>query len=250
MVLDILIIGAILVAIFSIRIVYEYEKFLVFRLGKYSRTLSPGLNFIIPFIEWTDKVDIRLRVYDVPSQDAITRDNISVRVDAVLYFKAVDVEKAIIEVRDFIGATGQLAQTTMRNVVGEVTLDQLLSERDQISEKIRSIVDVATDPWGIKVVAVELKHIELPDDMKRVMAKAAEAERVKRATVIRSEGEAEAAKVLSEAATFLNSQEGALNLRTLQSINDIGSDPTNDVTFFVPLDIIKNYGLSGKKKGL
>ncbi len=247
-VLDILVIALVILFFMSIRVVYEYEKFLVFRLGKFSRILDPGLNFVIPVLEWTDKVDVRLRVYDVHSQDAITRDNISVRVDAVLYFRTVDVEKAVIEVRDFINATGQLAQTTMRNVVGEVTLDQLLSERDKISEKIRTIVDVATDPWGIKIEGVELKHIELPEDMKRVMAKAAEAERVKRATVIRSEGEADAAKVLSEAAAFLNEQEGALNLRTLQSLNDIASDQSNDVTFFVPLDILKNYGSAAKKK--
>lgn len=223
------------------RVVYEYEKYLVFQLGKYSRLLEPGLNVIIPLVERTEKVDMRLRVFDVQSQDAITRDNISVRVDAVLYFKVATAEKSVIEVNDFAYATGQLAQTTMRNVIGEVTLDQLLSERDRISEKIRSIVDKASDPWGIKVEALELKHIELPDDMKRVMAKAAEAERVKRATILRSEGEADAAQVLSQAAALLNKQEGALNLRTLQSLNDIASDPSNAITFFVPLDIVKNY---------
>ncbi|MBI4360850.1 slipin family protein [Candidatus Micrarchaeota archaeon] len=246
MVLDILAVAALAILVFSVRVVYEYEKHVVFRLGKYSRTLMPGLNFIIPLIEWSNKVDMRLRVFDVPSQEAITRDNISVKVDAVLYYKIVNAEESVIEVRDFAYATAQLAQTTMRNAVGEVTLDQVLSERDKISEKIRIIVDEATDPWGVKVEAVELKRVELPEDMKRVMAKAAEAERVKRATIIRSDGEAQASHVLSQAATLLNKQEGALNLRTLQSLNDIASDPSNQVTFFVPLDIIKNY--TGMKK--
>jgi regulator of protease activity HflC (stomatin/prohibitin superfamily) len=246
MVLDLILIAALLLTLWSVRIVYEYEKHVVFRLGKYSRTLPAGLNFIIPLLEWSQKTDMRLRVYDVPSQETITRDNISVKVDAVLYFKIVDAEDSVIQIRNFAYATGQLAQTTMRNVVGEVTLDQLLSERDKISGKICAIVDKATDPWGIKIEAVELKRVELPEDMKRVMAKAAEAERVKRATIIRSQGEAEASEVLSEAATMLNKQEGALNLRTLQSLNDIASDPSNVVTFFVPLDILKNY--SGIKK--
>ncbi|MBI5036067.1 slipin family protein [Candidatus Micrarchaeota archaeon] len=230
----------------SVRVLFEYEKAVVFRFGQYSRTLAAGLNFIIPLVERTEKVDMRIHVSDVPSQDAITKDNISLRVDAVLYYRLADAEKAVIEVQDFSYATAQLAQTTMRNVVGEVTLDQLLAERDKISEKIRTIVDKATDPWGIKVDGVELKHIELPDDMKRVMAKAAEAERMRRATIIRSEGEAAAADVLSQAATTLNKQDGAMNLRTLQSLNDIASDPSNSVTFFVPLDIVKNY--MGKKK--
>ncbi len=232
--------------ILSVQIIFEYEQAVVFQLGRYSRTLRPGLNFIIPIVERVEKVDLRLRVVDVPSQETITKDNISVRVDAVLYFRVVSPSSAVIEVRDFFSATSQLAQTTMRNIVGEFTLDQLLSERDGVSEKIRLIVDAATDPWGIKVEGVELKHIELPDDMKRVMAKAAEAERVKRATIIRSQGEAEAASVVSKAARLLNGQDGALNLRTLQSLNDLSPDPSNKVTFFVPLDLIKNY--AGRKR--
>lgn len=247
MVLELLAVLILILLISSIRVVYEYEKAIVFNLGKYSRTLEPGLRFIIPLIERSEKVDMRLRVQDVPSQDTITKDNISVRVDAVLYFKITNAEQSVIEVRDFARVTGQLAQTTMRNVVGEVTLDQLLAEREQISERIRVIVDKATDPWGIKIEGVELKHVELPEDMKRVMAKAAEAEREKRATIIRSQGEQDAAQVLSQAATLLNKQDGALNLRTLQSLNDIASDSTNQITFFVPLDIMQNY-LGNKKK--
>ncbi len=231
----------------TVRVVYEYEQAVVFQLGRYSRTLYPGLNFIIPLAERTEKVDMRIRVFTVPSQDAITRDNISLRVDAVLYFKVVDARKAVIEIRDFEYATAQLAQTTMRNAVGEVMLDQLLSERDKISEKIRLVVDKATDPWGIKVEMVELRHIELPVDMKRVIAKAAEAERLKRATVIRSQGEADAAEVVTRAADLLSRQEGAINLRTLQSLNDIASDPSNTVSFFVPLDVLRNYKGNSKK---
>jgi regulator of protease activity HflC (stomatin/prohibitin superfamily) len=247
MFLELIIPAIFLVALLpSIRIVYEYEKAIVFRLGKYSRTLNPGFNFLIPIIERTEYVDIRTRVIDVPSQDTITKDNISIRVDAVLYFKVTSAESSVIEVRDFISATSQLAQTTMRNMIGEATLDELLSNREEISEKIRIIVDKATDPWGVKVESVELKHVELPEQMKRIMAKAAEAERVKRATIIRSQGEAEASKIVSEAAAILGKQEGALNLRTLQSLNDIASDPSNKVTFFVPLDILKNY--KGEKK--
>jgi regulator of protease activity HflC (stomatin/prohibitin superfamily) len=229
-----------------VRVVFAYENAIVFRLGRFSRMLQPGLNFIIPLIERSEAVDLRTRVYDVPSQETITKDNISLHVDAVLYFRVVDAARSMIEVRDFENATSQLAQTTMRNVVGQVTLDQLLSSRDAISEKIRLIVDQSTGPWGVKVDAVELRHIELPDDMKRVMAKAAEAERLKRATIIRSLGEAQASKVVSQAAGLLAQQPGALNLRTLQSLNDIASDPSNEVTFFVPLDILKNY--SGQTK--
>ena len=240
--------GLLLVLVlFTVRIVYEYEQDVVFRLGQYSRILYPGLNFIIPLIERTEKTDMRTRTFTVPSQDAITRDNISLRVDAVLYFKVVDAKKAVIEIRDFEYATTQLAQTTMRNAVGEVTLDQLLSERDKISEKIRGVVDKATDPWGIRVEMVELRHIELPVDMKRIIAKAAEAERLKRATIIRSQGEADAAEVVTKAAEILNRQEGALNLRTLQSLNDIASDASNTVSFFVPLDVLKNYKGTSKK---
>jgi regulator of protease activity HflC (stomatin/prohibitin superfamily) len=182
----------------------------------------------------------------VPPQDTITKDNVSITVDAVIYYKIVNPGASVIEVSDFASAISQLAQTSMRNAIGEVPLDALLSQRDEISDKIKVMVDKVSTPWGIKVISLQLKHIELPDDMKRVMAKAAEAERFKKATIIRSEGENIAAEAIAQAAGILNSADGALNLRTLQSLNDIASDPSNTVTFFVPLDIIKNYSGDAK----
>lgn len=239
---------AVILAIFSIRVVYEYEKAIVFQLGKYSRTLEPGLRFIIPLIERSEKVDMRLRVQDVPSQDTITKDNISVRVDAVLYFKITNAEESVIEVRDFQRVTGQLAQTTMRNVVGEVTLDQLLTEREQISERIRVIVDKATDPWGVKIDGVELKHVELPEDMKRVMAKAAEAEREKRSVIIKASGELEAAKKLAQAAKELNAVPGGLHIRMLQTINKLGGEKSITKTFTTPSEVLDALMQSVKKR--
>lgn len=225
-----------------LRVVYEYERGLVFTFGKYdphSGLRLPGLTFIFPIVQRLEKVDMRVRVVDVPEQDTITKDNVTVKVNAVLYYKISNAEHAIIKVENFQYAISQLAQTTMRTVVGQIFLDQLLSQRDKVSERIRQIVDKASDPWGIKVESVELKHIELPQDMKRVMAKAAEAERIKRATIIRSEGEAMASITVGKAAKLIGSQEGALQLRTLQSLNDIASDPSNTVHFIVPFEILK-----------
>lgn len=231
-----------------IRIIFEYQRGVLFTLGRYSGVLEPGLRFVIPIIQEAQVVDMRMRVIEVPPQQTITRDNVSINVDAVLYYKITNVSDSVLEIRDVYNGTSQLAQTTMRNVIGEVSLDNLLSERDAISSKISEIVEKASEKWGVTVMGVELKHIELPDNMKRVMAKAAEAERIKRATIIRSQGEADASKVVAKAASLLNTQEGALNLRTLQSLNDIASDQSNEVVFFVPLDVMKNYsGFSEEK---
>lgn len=243
-ILYILITVAFLILVSSLRVIYDFERGVVFTLGRYNAkrgTIGPGLRLVIPIIQRMVRVDMRLRVVDVPEQDTITRDNVTVRVNAVLYYRVSNAEYSVIQIEDFEYAISQLAQTTMRNVVGEVTLDELLGRRDQVSDKIRLIVDKASDPWGIKVESVELKHVELPKEMKRVMAKAAEAERIKRATIIRSQGESMASMKVAQAATLIGKQEGALQLRTLQSLGDLASDPSNTVNFIIPLDVLKPY---------
>ena len=211
--------------------------------------MSPGLRLIIPVVQSWERVDLRVKAVDVPDQDCITKDNVSVRVNAVLYFKVSDASKAILEVENFFFAVSQFSQTTMRDVVGEVTLDELLGSRDRISSKIQLIVDKATDPWGIKVDSVDLKHVELPEDMKRTMAKEAESEREKRAVIIKARGEVMAAKDLSIAAEMLAKSPGALHLRTLQSINDMSSDQSNTIVFAVPLEVLRAIeGLEKLKK--
>ncbi|MDD5043865.1 MAG: slipin family protein, partial [Patescibacteria group bacterium] len=208
-------------------------------MGRYQRTENPGWRIVIPIFQQMKKVDMRVKAVDVPNQEAITKDNVSCQINAVIYYKVSDAAKAIIEVENFYYAVSQLAQTTMRNVVGEVDLDELLSQREKISQRIKEIVDMASDPWGIKVDNVELKDILLPEDMKRTIAKQAEAEREKRAVIIKAEGEVLAAENMSKAANILSSANGALHLRTLQSINDISSDQSNTVVFAVPLEILR-----------
>lgn len=225
----------------GLRVVKEYERGVKFLLGKYKGLVDPGLRIIWPvFVTW-EKVDLRTKAVDVPDQDAITKDNVSIKVNAVLYYKVSNANKAIIEVEHFNYAVSQLAQTTMRDVVGEVTLDELLSKRDAISKRIREIVDKATDPWGIKVDSVELKHVELPADLKRVIGKEAEAEREKRAVIIKAQGEVSAANNMAKAATTLTKAPGALHLRTLQSINDLSSDQSNTIIFAVPIEVLRAF---------
>jgi len=231
----------------GLKIVQEYERGVRFTLGKFSGVINPGLRFVLPILQTWQKVDIRTKVIDVPDQDAITKDNVSIKVNAVLYFKVSDAEKAIIQVEHYGYAVSQLAQTTMRDVVGEVTLDELLSKREAVSSKIRLIVDKATDPWGIKVESVELKHVELPENLKRVIGKEAEAEREKRAVIIKASGEVIAADNMAKAAKILATGPGALHLRTLQSINDISSDQSNTVIFAVPLEILRAFESMRKK---
>ena len=216
-------------------------------LGKYIGKMKPGWRLVLPIIQSYQKVDLRVKAVDVPNQEAITRDNISVGVNAVIYYKVQDADRAILEVENFYYATSQLAQTTMRNVVGQVDLDDLLSQRDRVSENIRSIIDKATDPWGIKVDAVELKDIVLPEEMKRVISKQAEAEREKRAIIIKAEGEVMAANNMAKAAETLSLSKGALHLRTLQSINDISSDQSNTIVFAIPLEILRAFEKFGEK---
>jgi len=231
----------------SIKQINQYERGVRFYLGKFSGIMEPGWRLVIPIIQSFQKVDTRVKVVDVPDQDAITKDNVSVNVNAVLYYKVNNVEMAVLQVENFNYAVSQLAQTTMRDVVGEVSLDELLSQRDVISSRIQEIVDRATDQWGIKVVSVDLKHIELPEDMKRTIAKQAEAEREKRAVIIKAEGEVISAENMAKAAKVLSEAPGALHLRTLQSINDISSDQSNTVVFAVPLEVLRSIEGMGKK---
>ncbi|MBN1645777.1 SPFH domain-containing protein [Candidatus Woesearchaeota archaeon] len=230
----------------GLKVVKEYERGVLFTLGKFSGLLNPGLKVVLPIFQQWNRVDIRTKAVDVPDQDAITKDNVSIKVNAVLYFKVSDAKKAIIEVEHFEYAVSQLAQTTMRDVVGEVSLDSLLSKRDQISKRIREIVDKATDPWGIKVESVELKHVELPMDLKRVIGKEAEAEREKRAVIIKAEGEVTAANNIATAAKMLSGSNGALHLRTLQTLNDLSSDQSNTVIFAIPLEVLRAFEKLGK----
>lgn len=227
------------VILISIRQINQYERGVKFMLGKYIGTKNPGWRIVIPVIQSLTKVDIRVKAVDVPDQEAITKDNISVKINAVIYYKVSDAAKAIIEVENFHYAISQLAQTTMRNASGEVSLDELLANRDEISARIQKVVDEASDPWGIKVLNVELKDITLPEEMKRTIAKQAEAERERRAVIITSEGEVAAAENISRAAKMLADSPGALHLRTLQSINDIASDQSNTIVFAVPLEVLR-----------
>ena len=239
----------IFVLLISIREVKEYQRGIKFTLGKYTSTAQPGWRLVIPIFQKMVKVDIRVKAVDVPDQEAITEDNISVRINAVIYYRVKDASRAILEVENFYFAISQLAQTTMRNAVGEVSLDTLLQRRDDIATKIKEIVDKATDPWGIDVQTVELKDVVLPADMKRTMAKEAEAERERRAVIIKAEGEVTASDNLAKAAKTLAEAPGALHLRTLQSINDLSSDQSNTTIWMVPVEGLEALGkIAGKIK--
>lgn len=236
-----LLVIAIAIILISIRQINQYQRGVRFTLGKYTSIMDPGWRLVFPIIQSYQNVDMRIKAVDVPDQEAITKDNISVKVNAVIYYKVSSAEKAIIEVEDFYFAVSQLAQTTMRNVVGEVNLDELLSNRDAIAEKIRLSVDVATDAWGITVNSVELKDVTLPEEMKRVIGKQAEAEREKRSVIIKAEGEVIAAENLAIAARTLSSANGALHLRTLNTLNDLSSDQSNTVIFAIPIEILRAF---------
>jgi len=233
----------------SIRQINQYERGVRFTFGKYAGIMQPGWRLVIPIFQSYLKVDMRIKAVDVPDQQAITKDNVSVTVNAVIYYAVSSAEKAVIEVEDFKYAISQYAQTTMRNIVGEVTLDELLAGREKIAERIREIVDIETDAWGLKVNNVELKDISLPENMARTIGKQAEAEREKRAVIITSEGELASAQNMASAAETLSKVPGALHLRTLQSINDISSDQSNTIVFAVPLEIIRAFdGYTVQKK--
>lgn len=235
------------VLIISIKQINEYERGVKFTLGKFTGLIEPGWRIVYPIFQSYRKIDIRTKAVDVPDQEAITKDNVSTRISAVIYYKVTDAGKAVLEVEDFYYAIHQLAQTTMRNVVGEVELDELLANRDKVAERIKEIVDVTSASWGLSVGSVELKDIILPENMKRTMAKQAEAEREKRATIISSQGEVLAAENLSKAANIMGSTPGALHLRTLNSINDISSDQSNTIVFAVPMEILRAFEGFAKK---
>lgn len=230
-----------------LKIVKEYERGVKFTLGKYAGIMGPGLRIVLPLIQSWERVDMRVKAVDVPSQECISKDNVSIRVNAVLYYRVNAADKSILEVEHYNYAVSQLAQTTMRNIVGEFELDDILQKREMISKKIEEIVDKQTDKWGIDVQKIEIKDIELPQDMKRVISKEAEAEREKRAVIVKAEGEVVASTNMAKAAKTLSAAPGALHLRTLQSINDLSSDQSNTVVFAVPLEILKAF--EGMKKG-
>ena len=233
--------------IVSLRQVNAYERGVMFTMGRFAGVKKAGWRVVFPVFQHMKKVDMRVKAVDVPDQKAITKDNISVGVNAVIYYKVSDASKAVLEVENFYYAVSQLAQTTMRNIVGEVELDELLSQRDKISEKIKLIVDKATDPWGVRVENVELKDVALPENMERTIAKQAEAEREKRAVIIKAEGEVMAAENMAQAAKMLSSSSGALHLRTLQSLNDLSSDQSNTVVFALPIEILRAFEGFSKK---
>ncbi len=246
--MSILILPILVVLGASIKQINQYQEGVKFTLGKFSGIMKPGWRIVLPVFQSFKRVDMRVKAVDVPDQEAITKDNISVRVNAVIYYRVKNAQSAIIEVEDFFFAVSQLAQTTMRNVVGEVTLDELLSKRDAIATKIKNIVDKATDVWGIDVQAVELKDVNLPKEMKRVIGKQAEAEREKRAVIIKAEGEVIASKNLAKAAKTLSATRGALHLRSLNTLNDLSSDQSNTVIFAIPLEILRAFEGVGKNK--
>jgi len=231
----------------SIRIVYQYEAGVTFRLGRYQNTRKPGLRFIIPFIDKMRKVDTRVVTMDVPSQEAITRDNVTVKVNAVVYFRVTNPEAAVIEVYNYMQATFQIAQTTLRSVLGQSDLDELLSHREKLNQRLQQIIDEQTGPWGIKVSVVEIKDVELPASMQRAMAAQAEAERDRRAKIVHAEGEFQAAQKITEAAAILGREPAALQLRYLQTLTQIATERTTTLVFPLPLEILSAFMPKDKK---
>jgi regulator of protease activity HflC (stomatin/prohibitin superfamily) len=234
----------VLLYLFScIHILKEYERAVVFRLGKLlTAAKGPGLIFVFRPIDTIAKVSLRTAVHDVPPQDIITRDNVSVKVNAVVYYRVIDPRRAIVDVENYTYATSQLAQTTLRSILGQADLDDLLSQRDRINQQLQQILDNQTDPWGIKVSAVEVKHVDLPEDMRRAMARQAEAEREKRAKIIHAEGELIASEKLSQAAKVLATENGAMTLRYLQTLNEIAAEQNSTIVFPLPIDLLGALG--------
>ena len=239
-----------IIAIMTLKVVYQYERGVKFTLGKFTGVMEPGLRIVIPILQKWERGDMRTLVADVPEQDSITRDNVSVNINAVIYFRVKRADAAVIKVEDYMYAIRQLAQTTMRDIVGEFSLDEVLTNRDEASRKIKQAVDKATDPWGIDVLMVELKDVLLPSGMTRSMAKQAEAAREKKAIILKAEGEAIASENLGKAANLMAKSPGAFHLRTLQSLNDVSSDQTNTTIFALPLEVIEGYEGVKKKPGV
>ncbi len=231
----------------GLKILKEYERGVIFRLGRLVASRGPGIIYVIPLIEKMQRVELRTVTMDVPPQDVITRDNVSVKVSAVLYFRVIDPNRAVVEVADYLFATSQLAQTTLRSVCGQAELDELLAEREKINSHLQEILDQQTDPWGIKVVAVEVKHIDLPQEMQRAMARQAEAERERRAKVINAEGEFQAAQKLADASAVIGQHPMALQLRFLQTLTEVASENNSTTIFPLPIDLITPF-LKGTQK--
>jgi regulator of protease activity HflC (stomatin/prohibitin superfamily) len=225
----------------AIRVLNEYERGVIFRLGRVIDTKGPGLIILIPIVDKMVKISMRTITMDVPPQDVITRDNVSIKVNAVVYFRVVDAQAAVISVENYLYATSQLAQTTLRSICGQVELDEILSARDKINQHLQELLDRSTDPWGIKVSLVEVKHIDLPEEMKRAMAKQAEAERERRSKVINAEGEFQAAQKLIEAAALMETQPMSLQLRYLQTLNQIAAENNSTILFPIPIDLVKPF---------
>lgn len=235
----ILFIIVVVIILSFLREVKHYERGVVLTMGRYTGTRKPGWSIVVPVFQKMQKVDLRVKAVDVPDQKVITRDNVSASINAVIYYKVSDAAKAVLEVENFRFAVSQLAQTTMRNIVGGAELDEVLAERDKLSERIQTIIDAETDAWGIRVENVELKDFFLPEDMERTIAKQAEAERERRSVIIKAEGEVAAAENMAKAAQVLSRAPGALHLRTLQSLNDLSSDQSNTVVFATPIEVLR-----------
>ena len=240
-ILGIIILFVILILASAIRILREYERGVIFRLGRLAGSKGPGLILLIPLVDRMVKVSLRTIVLDVPAQDVITRDNVSVKVSAVVYFRVLDASKAIVEVGNFLFATSQLSQTTLRSILGQSELDELLAERDKINKQLQEIIDMQTEPWGIKVSLVEVKHIDLPQEMQRAMAKQAEAERERRAKVIAAEAEFRASRKLADAAQVLSTDPAALQLRYLQTLTIVAAENNSTTLFPIPIDLLKPF---------
>ncbi|HBK78968.1 MAG TPA: hypothetical protein DDZ83_04650 [Nitrospinae bacterium] len=240
---------AVLFIISAIRVLNEYERGVIFRLGRFYQTKGPGLIIVLPVIDRMVRISLRLVTMDVPAQDIITKDNVSVKVNAVVYFRVLNPEHAVIEVEDFLYATGQLSQTTLRSVLGQMELDDLLSERERINTQLQELLDNATDAWGIKVTAVEVKHVDLPSEMQRAIARQAEAERERRAKVIHAEGEFQASTRLAEAATIIGRAPGALQLRFLQTLAEVATENNSTIIFPLPLDLLSPFLQAGDSAG-
>ncbi|MGA7669229.1 MAG: slipin family protein [Nitrolancea sp.] len=249
-VVGIIVVFILIVLSATIKIVQEYERGVVFRMGRLMGPRGPGIILLIPFVERMVKVDLRTLTLDIPAQEVITRDNVTIRVNAVAYFRVMDPNAAIVNVADHIRATSQIAQTTLRSVLGQAELDELLSERDKINLELQTIIDEQTEPWGVKVSIVEVKDVELPDSMQRAMARQAEAEREKRAKIIHAEGEFSAATQLGNAANIISQSPGALQLRYLQTLNEIAAERNSTIIFPLPIDLITPFlDLLGPKTG-
>ncbi|MCB4204680.1 slipin family protein [Deferribacterales bacterium Es71-Z0220] len=240
--LPIIIFILLLIIVFNtVKILKEYERGVIFRLGRYVAVRGPGLIILIPGIEKMFKINLRTIVMDVPPQDVITKDNVSIKVNAVVYFRVVSPEKAILEVEDFYYATSQISQTTLRSILGQFELDDLLSNREKINLELQDVIDKQTDPWGVKVTAVEIKHIDLPQEMQRAMAKQAEAERERRSKIIHAEGELQSAEKLSQASEIMSKNAITIQLRYLQTLNEIASEKNSTIVFPIPVELLNNF---------